>query len=111
VYYLITYKNINYCHITDTGRITKLLQTHINKANYLFIESDYDFYHLDLVEEYTDELKDRIRSPWGHLSNQRSVNTVKRVISNLNWATFGHLSEHSNSPEILQNILKFLLNV
>ena len=97
--------------LTDKGGITKLMRDNLIDCNAYFIESDYDDEELEKCAEYDDILKERIRSPFGHLSNQQSleyVNTYLKLDA-LNFVAFGHLSKNTNSPEIMQRRIEHIV--
>lgn len=106
--YTVKSNNAKYGHVTDTGVMTPVVTEAIQDCNALFIESDYDYYQLELYEEYDDMLKSRIQSNTGHLSNQQVVKyLIKEANFNkLEWVMLGHLSPRTNSPEILDKLLK-----
>lgn len=97
--------------LTDTGGITKLIRDALSDCDGYFIEADYDEDELEKCAEYDDILKERIKSPYGHLSNQQSLEYVNTYL-NLEKATFvafGHLSKNTNSPEILQSRIEYFI--
>lgn len=93
--------------LTDTGVITKLIKKSLEGCNALFIESDYDEESLVKYAEYDDNLKERIRSPLGHLSNTQAIEYMKELdLENIEWIILGHLSHNTNSPELLLSYLE-----
>jgi len=107
---------IKLCYLTDTGSVTRLMESKILGSNILFIESDYDLDKLNSFPEtkeemvktgdtsfYPTELKDRIKSSFGHLSNQQVMNLLKNLgIESLNKIILGHLSARTNSKELVE---------
>ncbi len=109
--YIVTEKSTNkkFAFLTDTGVITALIKDHVKDCNVFFIESDYDEEELEKNAEYSGELKERIKSPYGHLSNQESLKFISSLSpTNISWVALGHLSKKTNSPEILQERIKEL---
>lgn len=111
--YIITEKSTGkkFAFLTDTGVITALIREHVKDCHIYFIESDYDEEELEKNAEYSDELKTRISSPYGHLSNQESL----KYISSLNFdmtdlIVMGHLSKNTNSPFILSSRIDQILD-
>ncbi len=102
--------NDKFAFVTDTGIITKLIKTSIADANIYFFESDYDEELILTYDGYDDILKERIRSPLGHLSNQQTLEYIKTLdIENTKLILLGHLSRNTNSPDQLQKRIKELL--
>lgn len=93
--------------ITDTGIITILMRKALQNCDAYFIESDYDEEGLEKCSEYDDYLKDRIRSPLGHLSNQETIKFINEHVDKekVKFIFLGHLSKNTNSPEILKGRL------
>jgi phosphoribosyl 1,2-cyclic phosphodiesterase len=97
--------------LTDTGGITKLMRDSLQGCNGYFIESDYDEEELEKCAEYDDILKERIRSPYGHLSNQQSLEYVNTYLNldTIEFIAFGHLSKNTNSPEIMRSRIEHVI--
>lgn len=85
---------------TDLGFASKLLLNKIKEATTLILESNHDEYIL-LNGSYPWELKQRVKSIKGHLSNKQAVAVVSQMmhpgLSNL---ILAHLSEANNTPEL-----------
>ena len=78
----------------DSGIVTEDMQNEINKADILVIESNYDERLLGFAP-YSEELKDRIKSDTGHLSNQQTGEALRTC--NAKEIYLAHLSEESNT--------------
>ncbi len=78
----------------DSGEVTPEMQIEINHASKLIIEANYDERLLDFAP-YSEELKERIRSDTGHLSNQQTGEALKTC--NAKEIYLAHLSEESNT--------------
>lgn len=93
-------------YLTDTGSFTKLMKTALHGCDAYFLESGHDVDMLDVCPDYDQILKDRIKSPFGHLSNDQTMEFVDDVIKenfpDTQWIIFGHLSERTNTPEIVK---------
>lgn len=89
--------------LTDTGAITRLIAEHIKDCDAYCIEMDYDTDKLAAHKEYDPILKQRISSPWGHLSNQQSLEYIEENINfgKVEFICALHLSENTNSPELV----------
>jgi phosphoribosyl 1,2-cyclic phosphodiesterase len=86
--------------MTDLGHVFKDLISLVASLDAVFLESNYD---PDLLAHgpYPAWLKQRIRGPHGHISNEESADVLARALKGgrLQWACLAHLSEHNNSPE------------
>lgn len=104
-----TLKNKKLGYLTDTGSITKLIKESLRDCNAYMIEADYDEEGLEKCAEYDDILKERIRSDFGHLSNDQALDFIYNNINidSVDWILFSHLSEKTNSPDILMNKVKY----
>ena len=92
--------------ITDLGFGNKELINSIQKINALILESNHDD-NLIHQSRYPKNLKDRIRSNYGHLSNQNSLQILKKLnLDNLEWLGAAHLSKENNSPELVKDVWK-----
>lgn len=97
-----TIENKKFGYLTDTGAINRLMKHHLNDCDALFLEADFDDNELEKYAEYDEYLKERIRSPIGHLSNDKAIDYIKSLdINKLQWVIFGHLSKNTNSVDLL----------
>lgn len=89
---------------TDTGYIDRAAVTALLKCNSVVLESNYDEKML-LNGTYPEDLKIRIKSSTGHLSNYDCA-AFARFLAENGTKNFmlGHLSEENNTPEIALNI-------
>ena len=78
----------------DSGIVTDTMQHEIDNADILIIESNYDERLLDFAP-YSEELKARIKSDIGHLSNQQTGEALKTC--NAKEIYLAHLSEETNT--------------
>ena len=88
--------------ILDTGIITKDMQDEINNADILIIESNYDEKLMEL-SGYHPDLKERIISDVGHLSNQQVARAIRTCPGEVYLA---HLSEETNSRAYAKTIVE-----
>ncbi len=85
---------------TDIGDMNKYILKHLENSNFVLLESNYDPEVLK-CSPYPYSLKMRIASSTGHLSNAMAGKTLSYLIqSGLKTAMLGHLSKHSNFPEL-----------
>lgn len=99
---------LSLCFITDTGKTNKGLQRIAAKADILMIEADYDEWGLRDYPGYPDSVKARIRSRWGHLSNQQVVTFLRELVDQgkeFRQVIFTHMSPRTNSPEYLMDMI------
>lgn len=92
--------------ITDLGFGNKELINSIQHIDALILESNHDVNLLN-QSRYPKNLKERIRSNYGHLSNEESLEILKKInLDNLKWLGAAHLSKENNSPELVKDLWK-----
>lgn len=85
---------------TDVGMLDNDVKTYLKKADSLVIESNYDPVMLE-KGPYPYILKQRIKGPFGHLSNNESARFVSEIYHpGLKNIMLCHLSENNNTPEL-----------
>lgn len=85
---------------TDIGHITNEVLHNLEESSFVMLESNYDPSVLKYAP-YPYQLKTRIASPTGHLSNESAGKTISHLIKfGLKGAMLGHLSKESNFPEL-----------
>ena len=91
---------------TDTGHITKSMLVNMSKSDTVLIESNHDIQMLK-NGKYPYNLKKRIMSDTGHLSNENAAWLATQLAM---WGTrkiiLGHLSEQNNTSDIAFNTAK-----
>jgi len=87
--------------LTDLGHVFKGLAYIVSSLDAVFLESNYDPAML-AAGPYPMYLKQRIRGPRGHLSNQEAAELLCCATESkrLQWACLAHLSEQNNNPSI-----------
>lgn len=87
--------------MTDLGHVFKDLIALVASLDAVFLESNYD---PDMLAHgpYPAYLKQRIKGPRGHISNNESAEILLRAASDrrLQWACLAHLSEQNNHPDV-----------
>jgi phosphoribosyl 1,2-cyclic phosphodiesterase len=86
--------------LTDLGHVFAGLERLLPTLDAVLIESNYD---PDMLEDgpYPRELKERIRGPGGHISNEESAALLAASANGrLQWACLAHLSETNNTPRL-----------
>ena len=95
-------------YITDTGYIKEKTLDKITNKDMYIIESNYDEEMLS-KGSYPFYLKQRIRSPRGHLSNDDTLRYLKKIIGpRTKYINLAHLSEENNDPILVASNMKKL---
>lgn len=105
----ITSKNVSVGIATDMGVATSLTINALSGVQALIMESNHDPKML-MEGPYPWELKQRVGSRLGHLSNQQSAKILARLVSDeLKAVILAHLSETNNTKDLaLQSAQKAL---
>lgn len=96
--------------VTDLGIATRLVQDRLHHCQVLVLETNHDE---DMLREgpYPWELKQRIRSNHGHLSNGDGAALLEQVMWDGLQAVFlAHLSETNNTPQLAQHSVSAVLS-
>lgn len=84
---------------TDLGRKTRRLVRAFSNLDAVILESNHDVNML-VHGPYPASVKQRIRSPFGHLSNEEAADLLSDIAHRgLRHITLVHLSEENNTPE------------
>jgi phosphoribosyl 1,2-cyclic phosphodiesterase len=96
--------------LTDLGHVNHSVVRHATGVNCLFIEANHDE---DLLQQDTKRpfsIKQRIRSPHGHLSNRSAADLAARVATGaLRHVVLGHLSRDCNEPDLAVAVVRAAL--
>lgn len=96
--------------MTDIGLHCSNVIAHLNKADAVFLESNYDERMLR-TGFYPAYLKRRISSDVGHLSNtQAATLTLSHASSRLRHVFLSHLSANNNTPELALSTFNHFIN-
>lgn len=90
---------------TDLGVMNNQLSEPLKKSKLWLLESNHDSY---LLKEgpYPLDLKFRISSNFGHLSNDQAMDIVETHLTSITETIiFGHLSQENNSPSLVKEAL------
>lgn len=103
--YIVEKENASIVYMTDTGFINhKYFDVLKNRSVYI-MESNHDIEKL-LKGRYPYQLRRRVLSDRGHLSNIDSANyLVKFIGENTKKIILAHLSEENNTPDLALNTL------
>jgi len=95
--------------VTDMGRSTRLAEDRLRACNALILEFNYDPTMLS-EGPYPLDLKRRINSAEGHLSNQQAGELLETLShGDLKYLVLAHLSETNNQPEMALKAAKTVL--
>lgn len=104
--YSIEYKGERFVVGSDMGSITERAAYYMSRANYLMIESNYD-YDMLVNGKYSQMLKDRVMKETGHLSNAVAAQFVaEHYHKGLHYAFLCHLSQDNNTEEIALSTMR-----
>ena len=87
--------------LSDIGYVTDHVLEQFLNCGLLLIEANHDKRLLS-KSAYPSRLKERIRNDYGHLSNEQSVEALKKLANDNLEAVIGHVSEQNNSHSILE---------
>ena len=94
--YKISYKQHSIGISTDIGKPTYLIKETLKECDTLFLEFNHDE-DLLIYGNYPWELKQRIKSNIGHLSNKQAIDILKEMHAKNIFIS--HISEENNSHE------------
>lgn len=97
--------------LTDTGHITRHIVEAFSRLEGLLLEFNYD---ADMLASgpYPQHLKLRVGGDHGHLSNEQSLELLRRVdTSSLNCLIAAHISEKNNAPALVDRLIRQLDDV
>jgi len=90
---------------TDLGVVTEEVEQNLKQAQFLVIESNHDPDML-MKGPYPWELKERIASRVGHLSNHDTGVLLKNILNGrMHKILLAHLSEENNLPDLAKNTI------
>ena len=88
------------CIATDLGRATDTLIRELRGCDVMLIEANHDVRMLE-VGPYPYQLKQRILSDYGHLSNEAGGALIRELLNeHVKEIRLGHLSKENNYPEL-----------
>lgn len=92
--------NLKYSIVTDTGIITDSILESVYGSDYVMLEANHDVDML-MYGEYPFNLKKRIASDIGHMSNDYAAQAALKLLEgNTKNIMLSHLSNNNNTPEI-----------
>jgi phosphoribosyl 1,2-cyclic phosphodiesterase len=91
---------------TDLGHLFPGLDEALGETDVSYVESNYDAVMLE-TGAYPLHLKDRIRGPGGHISNEEAAALLRGSSGGrLGLAVLSHLSQENNRPEIAHETVR-----
>ncbi len=102
--YVINYNDIKIGICTDIGTVTEEVQRNLLGCDAVLLESNYDIDMLRRNPNYSPDLKRRISSASGHLSNNDAAEFAEKLVnSGTTRIVLGHLSRENNTPNTAFN--------
>jgi len=90
---------------TDLGEVPAQLADALLHSSFAMLESNHDARMLR-CGSYPEFLKERIRSPFGHLSNTQTAAALKTAKGNgLQTVVLAHLSDENNDPALARRVV------
>ncbi|MGY3776432.1 MBL fold metallo-hydrolase [Helcococcus sueciensis] len=100
VFFVFYQRNQKISILTDTGIVSNTIVDAVKHSDILILESNHDMDML-LNGPYSYDLKMRIKSDFGHLSNDLASEIMDEIVSgNGEHLILGHLSKNNNTEEI-----------
>ena len=91
---------------TDLGVVCDDVVNHFKQCHAAFLETNYDEHMLE-TGRYPYQLKNRVKSDVGHLSNTQALDLfVKHRPSFMSHLFLSHISKENNSPILVENLFK-----
>lgn len=98
--------------LTDLGHVNNSVVHHVSGVNCLFIEANHDEDLLSRDAKRPFSIKQRIRSPHGHLSNSSAAELAARAATTaLRYVVLGHLSRDCNEPGLAVSVVRSALGL
>ncbi|MDJ1469343.1 MBL fold metallo-hydrolase [Cytophagaceae bacterium DM2B3-1] len=96
--FIVSYNDVTVGILTDIGTCCDNVVEYFKKCQAVFLESNFDEVMLD-KGGYPAYLKKRIRSMYGHLSNDQALELFRTCkSSDLTHVLLSHLSKNNNNP-------------
>ena len=106
VQYIFSCRGLRLGVLTDIGSITPHVVDEYSGCDGLLLECNHD---LQMLQNgpYPLALKQRISSPWGHLSNDQSLALLESIdLQRLQHLVVGHVSLQNNALEIVKGLMQ-----
>lgn len=107
--YFIEVEDYRFTIMTDVGDVTENVKTYIQHSTHLILEANHDTEMLK-NGRYPKELKERITSGRGHLSNHMTAHALANNLrEDIKYVWLCHLSEENNHPELARKTVEATL--
>lgn len=107
--YTVRAEGLVYFHATDAGTPLDAIGARLAEADFATLESNHDPVML-ASSDRPAHLKQRIRGPRGHLSNDDAAGLVRRFASpRLKSLRLAHLSQACNEPHVAESTMRSAL--
>ncbi len=96
-------------YLTDTGFVTDTIREAVAGSSALVLEANHD---IEMLKNgpYPKQLKQRILSTRGHLSNMAAGHLLTELARLPEHVVLAHLSEHNNLPRLAQDTVQEILD-
>jgi len=92
--------------VTDLGVATQLVRFKMRDCHALVLEMNHDVGMLQRSTKYPWDVKQRILSNYGHLSNEAGAELFNELVTeNTKQVFLAHLSEENNDPYLAKDVL------
>jgi phosphoribosyl 1,2-cyclic phosphodiesterase len=95
---------------TDTGKMTKEVESELRETDLAILESNYDK-HMLATGPYPLMLKRLVGSDIGHLSNIDCAESLKRTMNEKRKIFLAHLSRNNNTPDTARETVSEITGV
>ncbi|MDR3053599.1 MAG: MBL fold metallo-hydrolase [Coriobacteriales bacterium] len=96
-------------YMTDTGQLTGEARELLQGCHILALETNHDA-HMLQAGPYPYQLKHRVASSRGHLSNMQAAEALQEILSNNTQCVVGmHLSQINNEPHLPRRALEEII--
>lgn len=104
--YTVEYRGKRFTFATDLGHVCESAAHELKQANYMVFEANYDP-HMLATGHYPADLKRRINSDTGHLSNEQTgFFLAQNYCDHLEYVFLCHLSKENNHPDVAYSTVK-----
>ncbi len=105
--YTVDYNGRKLAVCTDLGKVTEEVENALKGCEAVLLEADYDTEMLAKNPNYPPDLKRRIASDRGHLSNEAAAELIYKLAkSGTRRFILGHLSRENNTPNTAHACVK-----
>ena len=107
--YTISNNKKKICLLTDTGVVDENIKANLDNFDLLLLETNHDVEMLK-VGSYPFNLKKRILSKFGHLSNETAGHFLTKILKDREEVVLlGHLSAENNFPDLAEKTVSNIL--